>query len=98
MQYNPLFMPQLLQFRPFLGALIEPEAILTNRHWKTFISFSIVSLPSAKVVWRAISKTGQLHALVNMYLATPASINTGNIMLCLLLPWDTLEDPHTLVR
>lgn len=77
-------MQQLLQFRPSLGALNEPEAILTNCHWKTFISFSTVSLPSAKLVRLAISKTGLLHALVNMHLAALASINTGSIMLCLI--------------
>lgn len=99
MQYKTLFMQQLLQFRPSLGALNEPEAILTNRHWKTFISFSTVSLPSAKLVWLAVSKTGLLHALVNMYLATLASINTGSIMLCLIFHGTHWEIPtHWLDR
>lgn len=58
MQYKTLFMQQLLQFQPSVGALNEPDAILTNHHWKTFISFSTVSLPSAKFVWLAIRKLG----------------------------------------
>lgn len=42
MQYKTLFMYQLLQFRPSLGALNEPEAILTTCQWKTYLLFQCV--------------------------------------------------------